>query len=88
MIWTSPVLRMPSIPVLSLCARAPLRGMEMISMFSWGWAVESVSAFYDIVIEYAQGAEMYFFSVVPVTEAKGMMAVEPAEIDMASFGGG
>src|SRR5260221_12546166 len=27
----------PSVPVLSLCVSAPFRGMEMISIFSWGW---------------------------------------------------
>ena len=47
--------------------------------------VESSAAYDYIVIQYPQCTEMYFFSIMPIPKAKGMVAIEPAEIDMASF---
>src|ERR1700754_1383762 len=50
-----------------------------------GMVVESAAADDCVVIQYPQCPEMYFFPVMPIPEAKGMVAVEPVEIKMASF---
>ena len=47
--------------------------------------VESIAAFDDIIVQHAQGAEVYFLPVMPVSETKRMVAIEPAEIYVASF---
>ena len=53
-----------------------------------GMGIESVAAFDHIIVEDAQGTEMYLFPVMPIPETKRVMAVQPAEIYMASFRGG
>src|SRR5580692_2281006 len=48
-------------------------------------AVKSIPAFDDVVIKYTKCTKMNFFAIVPVAEAKGMVAVEPAKIDVTPF---
>ena len=69
-------------------SQGPLQGNGNDLHVLVGMGIESVAAFDNIVVEDAQGAEVYFFPVMPIPETKGMMTVEPAEIYMASFRGG
>jgi hypothetical protein len=52
-----------------------------------GMSVEPAAAFYDVVVQDAERAKMYFFRVMPVAKAKRVMAVQPAKVDVASFRG-
>src|SRR5580692_2889168 len=51
-------------------------------------AVKAISALDDVVVEYTQGAKMNFFAVVPVAKTKGVVAVQPAEVNMPPFRSG
>src|SRR6185437_2199380 len=51
-------------------------------------AVETPSAFHDIVVQHAQRTELHLLPVVPVAETEGVMTVQPSEIYVAPLRSG
>src|SRR4051812_44220965 len=50
--------------------------------------VEPSASLYHVIIQHTKGAKMHFFGMMPVTETKGVVAVQPTKVNMASFGRG